>query len=290
MLKYISILFLLGITACVQSNRLQKVEIKYPNGQLKIQGTILNGQKHGLSRTFYANGQIQTKNNWENGQQVGKSEKWFENGYKNAAGQMANGNQEGEWKYYNDLDGKYIYSVFYKNGVFVDYKFSDNKYNWRTVNIEKLAFTVELPSPIFDSTHITNGVIGYWTLYPWVTKKDIEYYGLIHTSFQVDKEALKENIAHFGSNPQNDMNLLLSSGINDTPNLVEDKYQVVEHKPINLGAYEAFVIEIYFPELKVTFKSYYIPNKNGLQLVFGYFNELVSEENKNRFFESIKFK
>ncbi|GEM_PF-1389266 len=286
-----SFVVLLFISSCVNRNGLQPVIIKYPDGQVKVEGTKLNGKKQGVSRTYYADGQLQTENHWDKDVQVGKSTKWFENGVKKEEGHMLLGEQDGEWKYYDKLDGQYIYSVFYDKGKMVHYTFAGDKYRWRNIELSDMDITFSFPTYLMDGVK-EHTYTGYWAMYPWSQKKDIEYYAVIKTRFAVPKDVLKSNIEGFTKDNADAMSMFLGGDANNPsiPNVWADRYEIKEHKAISFKGQDAFILHVYFSDLQVDFKSLIIPCRNSLQMITAYFNKDVPQAQRDRYFESVTIK
>ncbi|MBX9448997.1 MAG: hypothetical protein KL787_04475 [Taibaiella sp.] len=285
-------LLLLNLYSCGQDNSLEQIEIKYPNGQIKIKGTTLNEKKQGVSRTFYENGNIESQNNWDNNIQTGRTLKWFENGYKKLEGQLENGQETGEWKYFDKLDGEYIYSVFYKNGKEVDFKFSSDKYKWRRLELPTLDFIIELPTFLMDSFYAENTYSAYWAMYPWFNKNEVEYYSIIRTHFPIDNNMLQNSIKELENGNLDFLDLLRnnSTNVSSIPNFNVDKFEIVKSQKININGRDAFELIFIFIDINVEFRTIVIPSGNNVQFVSAYFNKDVSQENRDRYFNSIDFK
>ena len=76
----------------------QQVDLKYPDGQKKIQGNIKDGKPTGLWRNWYANGQLALEMSWKKGLPNGKTRSWYSNGYKRGEIFFVDGKAEGRWQ------------------------------------------------------------------------------------------------------------------------------------------------------------------------------------------------
>lgn len=280
--------FLLFSIGCVNTDGLRQVVLRYPNGQIKVEGTTWNGKKQGMSRTYFENGQLQTENHWDNGVQTGKSTKWFENGLKGEEGYMLFGDLDGEWKYYDKLDGQYIYSVLYDKGEMVHYSFAGDKYRWRNIELSDMDITFSFPTYLMDGIK-EHAYTGYWAMYPWTQKNDIEYYAVIKTRFTVPIDVLKSNIEGFAKDNAGVLSMFLGNDDNNPniPNIRDDRYEIKEQKAINFKGQDAFILHVYFNDLQVDFKSLIIPCRNSLQIVTAYFHKDVPQIQRDRYFESV---
>lgn len=110
----------------------------YPNGQLKTEGKVINGEKQGIWRSYHENGELKSKGTYHNGLKNGKWEYFYESGvqraeavydngtgtykelYPNGAikmrGTIVNGESEGNWTYFYP-DGSLKARGYESNGV-----------------------------------------------------------------------------------------------------------------------------------------------------------------------------
>jgi hypothetical protein len=270
---------------------LKAVKFYYPGGQIKVEGWTREGKKEGTSKTYFENGQQKTENHWRNNVQVGTTQTWFSNGKLDHSGQMENGHESGDWKYYDDLGGKFIYQVNYKNGVVAGYKFSADKYIWRKIALNQSGISFEFPAHLTDSLNQGNGIAAYWTMYPWMNKQEIEFYSV--SIFPLPSNMEEFNAALSSANKEtfkDKIAALLGTGGNAmTPDINSDEWEIAFTKDIEVDKRKAKEIEIYFPKLKVRFHSLAIFGKSRLFFISGYFNEKVPAAISTRFFSSVKF-
>jgi len=89
---------------------------KYPNGQLKSEGTIVSGKKEGIWTTWYESGQKESEETYKNGIQNGISLSWYINGTKEHEGIYDFGRKNGKWISYHE-NGQIDSSGYYINGL-----------------------------------------------------------------------------------------------------------------------------------------------------------------------------
>ncbi|XZF16111.1 toxin-antitoxin system YwqK family antitoxin [Chitinophagaceae bacterium MMS25-I14] len=278
-------------SSCAQDNtRLKKIEISYPNGTPKIEAFEKDGKRQGESKTFYENGQLKTQNHWDNDIQVGKTTHWFSNGQLAFEGQVENGMTNGEWKYYDEADGKYIYSVFYKDGAVSSYRYEGEKYRWRKIDLGSLNITFDFPTFLMDSMRADGGFRGYWAMFPWSKKSEIEYYSVsvIPTTENNPDKLLKQI-----SDKKADIIPKLfhqSEEDNMIPDVRADAFKVIVFEPMTFNNRPAYKIVIQFDELKVTLESMLLPIGNDLYMISAYFNNTVGQNIKKRFWESVEIR
>ncbi len=283
------------IAATLQSNgqepaKTEDVVFYHPNGQIKIKGTKKDGKMQGVSYVYYENGKKRKENHWENDVQIGETICWFENGNIDYKGQIKEGEEDGEWKYYNDLDGKYIYSVFYEKGGIVGYKFSRNKYNWRKIDLADLLITFDFPSHIFDSMTVPGSLSSYWTMFPWRQKSEIEFYSLTVVKGKTEQE-LAELFKTFDS--KSDYAGLFSYNERSDPsipNIDVDNYTILPAKKRLLKNREVVEVEVIFRDFDISLKTMFIPVQTELYMLSVYYNNKTQNEICQRFLNSIDFK
>lgn len=86
-----------------------KEETYYKNGQIRHQGELKNGLKHGHWIFYYENGNVWSEGDFVEGVRNGPSVAYHKNGNKRMEGAYKDGKQVGEWKFYNDK-GEYVKS------------------------------------------------------------------------------------------------------------------------------------------------------------------------------------
>ena len=74
----------------------------HENGQLKIEGEMVNGKRHGLWKSFYPDGKKWSETTFENGAKTGRTVTFYENGMMRYQGQYTNNERSGVWKFYNE--------------------------------------------------------------------------------------------------------------------------------------------------------------------------------------------
>jgi len=82
----------------------------YDNGQLKIEGKLLNDQRHGLWTAYYENGIKWSETTFKMGVKSGQTTTYFEDGMMRYTGTFYNDERTGEWLFY-DEDGLVIKKV-----------------------------------------------------------------------------------------------------------------------------------------------------------------------------------
>lgn len=75
-----------------------KLDLKYADGQKKIQGILRDGKPIGIWRNWYPNGHIALEMSWLNGQPNGKTKSWYSNGNRRGEIFFVNGKAEGRWQ------------------------------------------------------------------------------------------------------------------------------------------------------------------------------------------------
>ena len=76
----------------------------YDNGQLRLEGHYVAGQKQGTFRWWYPSGQLGSEELFEGNQKEGLSRMWYENGQIKQEGNYRNGVLKGQMKYW-EIDG-----------------------------------------------------------------------------------------------------------------------------------------------------------------------------------------
>ncbi len=82
----------------------------YDNGQLKMEGPVVNGQRHGLWKSWYENGLKWSETTFKSGVKTGPTTTYYENGMMRYSGQYENDQRVGSWQFYN-REGKLEKSV-----------------------------------------------------------------------------------------------------------------------------------------------------------------------------------
>lgn len=73
----------------------------YENGQLKMEGPVVSGQRHGLWKSWYENGIKWSETTFKNGVKTGPTTTFFENGMMRYSGHYENDERVGTWNFYN---------------------------------------------------------------------------------------------------------------------------------------------------------------------------------------------
>lgn len=90
----------------------------HENGNIKIQGNLVDRKREGHWETFYPNGVKQSESNYKNGLLNGKSASYYPNGSTRYVGEYYDDKQTGIWYFYNE-DGAFEKEVNYENGKVV---------------------------------------------------------------------------------------------------------------------------------------------------------------------------
>lgn len=131
------------------------------SGDIKIsEEQYKNGEKHGISKTFYPTGELFEKTEWKNGEQEGNYEVFFKNGKPYMQCKYSNGKRNGlclsyfkngrvemeawyidnlrndEWKFYNE-EGEFLYSLKYNQGKLLNPEVRDSIGNQKILEMEK---------------------------------------------------------------------------------------------------------------------------------------------------------
>jgi len=82
------------------TNKPLKEESYYPSGDLKMMGTTVNGERHGIWTSYFEDGGIWSKSEYNNGVLNGVSIVYHRNGTTYYSGTYAQGEKIGIWSYY----------------------------------------------------------------------------------------------------------------------------------------------------------------------------------------------
>lgn len=124
MKKLILILMLGSILSCVseskekeegqeetqKANKTEQVVEYYADGVKKVEGKMVNGERHGKWIFYYENGYIWSEGMFKNGKRKGYSVVYHENGRKKLAGEYKDNQKVGVWKVYGK-DGALLKEV-----------------------------------------------------------------------------------------------------------------------------------------------------------------------------------
>jgi antitoxin component YwqK of YwqJK toxin-antitoxin module len=75
----------------------------YDNGQIKIEGKTVNGERHGMWKSYYENGLKWSETSFNMGQKSGLTTTYLEDGMMRYKGQYYNDERTGEWLFYDSL-------------------------------------------------------------------------------------------------------------------------------------------------------------------------------------------
>jgi antitoxin component YwqK of YwqJK toxin-antitoxin module len=84
----------------------------YPDGQLRMRGTYLDGEKHGTWTSWYNNGNKWSEGQYTKGRNDGITSTWHENGQKYYEGHFTEGARSGVWRFW-DEQGELIKEIDY---------------------------------------------------------------------------------------------------------------------------------------------------------------------------------
>lgn len=86
-----------------------KVEEKHYhiNGELKMGGKFLNGEREGEWKAYYDNKRLQSTGVFKDGLRIGVAKVYYSTGQLRYEGQYENDNESGHWKFYNE-EGKLV--------------------------------------------------------------------------------------------------------------------------------------------------------------------------------------
>lgn len=284
----------ISFNSCSQNStneKLEKVEINYPDGTPKVRATTLNGKRHGTSKTYYKDGTIETENEWNQNLQHGLSKRWHPNGKLYFEGQYKDHKSDGEWKYYNRDNGNYIYSVYYKGGERINVKWSDTKYNWTPHSYENFGIDFEFPNYVVDSINQQNLIIQMYTMYPSFSKSDIEFYSISRTSNQIisiDFDSIMKGFSK--DNLTNELSVLYAQASEDPtiPNILKDNYTLTPVKTKRSGKYKTYEFSLIYTDFDIELRQLIFKTEDYMYQVSAYFNNETPKEIRDRYFNSIK--
>lgn len=88
------------------------VAIKGPDGKLRIEGNMRNGQRHGVWTSYHPNGTIASRSAYVDGRLNGVTVVFHTNGQLYYTGDYRMGKQVGDWRFY-DEEGTLLKTVHY---------------------------------------------------------------------------------------------------------------------------------------------------------------------------------
>ena len=91
----------------------------YENGNMKLEGKYVEGERNGKWIQWYKNGQIWSEGEFENGLRTGKSTVYNQDGTINYTGFYKLGKPDAEWTFFDENE-KVAKKVVYKEGKIID--------------------------------------------------------------------------------------------------------------------------------------------------------------------------
>ena len=88
----------------------EKIVDYYPNGIKKVEGKLVNGDKHGRWVFYYENGYMWSEGMFKYGVREGYSVVYYKNGRKRMKGQYKNDLKTGPWSFWNE-DGAFVETI-----------------------------------------------------------------------------------------------------------------------------------------------------------------------------------
>ena len=82
----------------------------YPNGLKKVEGKLINGEKHGHWIFYYDNGFMWSEGMFKYGIREGFSVVYYKDGRKRMKGQYENDQKVGPWTFWND-QGEFVETI-----------------------------------------------------------------------------------------------------------------------------------------------------------------------------------
>jgi antitoxin component YwqK of YwqJK toxin-antitoxin module len=86
----------------------------YPDGIPKAEISLVNGQRHGVSKIYYENGHVRDIQSYKNNLMHGKWESFNKEGVRIAEAHYRMGKKDGKWLIWDD-NGTLRYDMTYKN-------------------------------------------------------------------------------------------------------------------------------------------------------------------------------
>jgi len=87
----------------------------YPEGQLKLEGNVKDGQRHGLWTSYNKSGTVKSRSEYVNGVLQGPTIVYHDNGSVFYSGTYKDGKQVGVWRFF-DANGEEIKTVDFDSG------------------------------------------------------------------------------------------------------------------------------------------------------------------------------
>ncbi len=89
-------------TEIVEERKVENVLERYPSGKKKLEGKLVNGERHGKWIYYYDNGYIWSEGKFWYGKRKGFSTVYYENGNRQIAGEYKNDLKVGIWRLWNE--------------------------------------------------------------------------------------------------------------------------------------------------------------------------------------------
>jgi len=143
-----------------------------------------------------------------------------------------------------------------------------------------------------DSISIPNVFDGYWTMFPWVKKNDIEFYSVAKTPLGISKNDFDLSMKNLNKEQKDFLNILYHNAVTDStiPNFNVDQYEITQSKKFLINEIEAYKLNIRFTDYNLDLNSVLIPIKNDLYIVSAFFNATVKDSIRTKYFDSIVIK
>lgn len=84
------------------TNKIEYVTEHYPSGIKKVEGELVNGERHGKWIYYYENGFIWSEGKYRYGKRKGYSIVYYKNGGKKLVGQYKDDKKVGMWEVWNE--------------------------------------------------------------------------------------------------------------------------------------------------------------------------------------------
>jgi antitoxin component YwqK of YwqJK toxin-antitoxin module len=161
----------------------------YENGNLEEEYNFFKGKKNGVYKSFYSSGQIKEKGSYEKDSLVGLVESYWSNGNVSFKGMYADNKEEGLHTWFHQ-NGNKSCEVEYKNGVFVDAAFFDEKGEKIDKKIFKsdLVINEEYPGGNDNLSELIRKQIGKKVDFETAQYQKLEY--VIYVKLTIDEKGL----------------------------------------------------------------------------------------------------
>lgn len=75
---------------------------RFADGRKRLEGTIHEGQRHGVWTSYHGDGKVQSRNSYSNGKLHGTTVVYRESGALHHRGNFTHGVKTGEWTFYDE--------------------------------------------------------------------------------------------------------------------------------------------------------------------------------------------